>query len=192
MGKIYYRSNETFEMIPVKPRYYIFLILIGLVSGLGSGLWPYYQLKKNEFRLMTPEEKLIIIQEHNKFSEEKLIVKLKELNIKFPHIVLAQAKLETGNFTSKVFRENNNLFGMKESSMRITTSKGTENNHAYYNNWYESLLDYSFYQCRYLSNLQTEEQYLQYLGQSYAESPEYVKILTGMIKKENLKKHFVN
>lgn len=192
MGKIYYRSNETFEMIPVKPRYYIFLILIGLVSGLGSGLWSYYQLKKNEFRLMTPEEKLIIIQEHNKFSEEKLIVKLKELNIKFPHIVLAQAKLETGNFTSKVFRENNNLFGMKESSMRITTSKGTENNHAYYNNWYESLLDYSFYQCRYLSNLQTEEQYLQYLGQSYAESPEYVKILTGMIKKENLKKHFVN
>lgn len=192
MGKIYYISNDTFEIIPVKPRYYIIIILIGILSGLGTGLWSFYVLKKNEYRFMTAEEKLIIIQEYNKFSEEKLITKIKELNIKFPHIVLAQAKLETGNFTSKVFKENNNLFGMKESSIRITTSKGTENNHAYYNNWYESVLDYSFYQCRYLSNIQTEEQYLQYLGQSYAENPKYVDTLINMIKKENLKKYFVN
>lgn len=192
MGKIYYRSNDTFEIIPVKSRYYIIIILIGLLSGLGTGLWSFYVLKKNEYRFMTAEEKLIIIQEYNKFSEEKLITKIKELNIKFPHIVMAQAKLETGNFTSKVFKENNNLFGMKESSIRITTSKGTENNHAYYNNWYESVLDYSFYQCRYLSNIQTEEQYLQYLGQSYAENPKYVDTLINMIKKENLKKYFVN
>lgn len=192
MGNIYYRSSKTFEMVPVKPRYYLLLVLIGALSGLGAGLWSFYTLKKNEYRFMSAEDRLIIIQEHNKFSEEKLISKIKELNIKFPYIVLAQAKLETGNFTSKVFKENNNLFGMKESSMRITTSKGTENNHAYYNNWYESLLDYSFYQCRYLSNIQTEDQYFQYLSQSYAENPKYVETLAGMVKKENLKKYFVN
>jgi hypothetical protein len=192
MGKIYYRSNKTFEIVPVKPMYYVLLVLISLMFGLGITLWSFHTTKENEYRSISPEEKLIIIQEHNRFSEQKLIEKLRELKVKFPHIVLAQAKLETGNFKSKVFRENNNLFGMRESGMRITTSKGTENNHAYYNDWYESLLDYCFYQSRYLSGIQTEGQYLQYLSQSYAESPKYVNILVGIIRKENLKKHFVN
>ena len=139
---------------------------------------------------LSEEEKLVIIQEHNQFSEDRLIDKLKELNVKFPYIALAQAKLETGNFTSKVFREGNNLFGMREAKQRITTAKGTENNHAYYYSWGESVLDYSFYQCRYLSNINTEEQYFQYLSQSYAENPNYVSILKDMIEKENLKARF--
>lgn len=149
-----------------------------------------YDLGSNVLTGLSEEEKLVIIQEHNQFSEEKLIDKLKELNVKFPYIALAQAKLETGNFTSKVFREGNNLFGMREAKQRITTAKGTENNHAYYYSWGESVLDYSFYQCRYLSNIHTEEQYLQYLSQSYAENPNYVSILRGMIEKENLKAKF--
>ena len=149
-----------------------------------------YDLGSNVLTGLSEEEKLVIIQEHNQFSEEKLIDKLKELNVKFPYIALAQAKLETGNFTSKVFREGNNLFGMREAKQRITTAKGTENNHAYYYSWGESVLDYSFYQCRYLSNIHTEEQYFQYLSQSYAENPNYVSILRGMIEKENLKVRF--
>jgi hypothetical protein len=149
-----------------------------------------YDLGSNVLTGLSEEEKLVIIQEHNQFSEDKLIDKLKELNVKFPYIALAQAKLETGNFTSKVFREGNNLFGMREAKQRITTAKGTENNHAYYYSWGESVLDYSFYQCRYLSNINTEEQYFQYLSQSYAENPNYVSILKGMIEKENLKARF--
>jgi len=149
-----------------------------------------YDLGSNVLTGLSEEEKLVIIQEHNQFSEDKLIDKLKELNVKFPYIALAQAKLETGNFTSKIFREGNNLFGMREAKQRITTAKGTENNHAYYYSWGESVLDYSFYQCRYLSNINTEEQYFQYLSQSYAENPNYVSILKGMIEKENLKARF--
>jgi hypothetical protein len=149
-----------------------------------------YDLGSNVLTGLSEEEKLVIIQEHNQFSEDRLIDKLKELNVKFPYIAFAQSKLETGNFTSKVFKENNNLFGMREAKQRITTSQGTENNHAYYHTWYESVLDYSFYQCKYLSNINTEEQYFQYLSQSYAEDPSYVSILKGMITKENLKAKF--
>jgi uncharacterized FlgJ-related protein len=68
------------------------------------------------------EKELVILnvkQEQNKFDEEKFINLLKELNVKFPHIVMAQALLETGNFKSKVFLQNHNLFGMRQARVRM-------------------------------------------------------------------------
>ncbi len=189
--KLFYVVKDTLQLKPVSLIYYIKLYsmyVVCLGMGFASG---FYYIKDNKSLILTNEEKLIIIQEHNQFTEQKFIDKLKELNIKFPHIVLAQARLETGNYTSKVFRENNNLFGMREARQRITTAKGTEHNHAYYHTWFESLLDYSFYQCRYLSNIQTEEQYFQYLDQSYAEDNNYVSSLKNIIQKDQLNKLFI-
>jgi len=121
---------------------------------------------------------------------ELLYFEILNNNIEYPDIVFAQAVLESGYMKSKIFYENNNLFGMREAHQRITTAKGTENNHAYYHTWYESVLDYSFYQCKYLSNITTEELYFDYLSQSYAENPNYVSILKDMINRENLKMRF--
>lgn len=190
MKKIFYFNQKTLSLKPI-PFHYSLVVLtsIGLI-GFGVGYYTTSGTYKTKF--LTEEEKLIIIKEHNQFSEEKLIEKIKELNMKFPYIVLAQAKLETGNFTSKVFREGNNLFGMREAKQRITTALGTENNHAFYETWIESVLDYSFYQCKYLSNINTDEQYFQYLEQSYAEDTTYVSKLKSIIKKENLKDLFKN
>ena len=47
------------------------------------------------------------------FSEANLILYMHELKIKAPNIVLAQAKLETGNFSSYLFEVSNNLFGFR-------------------------------------------------------------------------------
>lgn len=58
------------------------------------------------------------------FSELNLYKKILELGIAYPDVVLAQAKIETGNFTSKIFRENNNMFGMKLPGRRTTTAVG--------------------------------------------------------------------
>lgn len=140
------------------------------------------------------EKELIILdaeQEKNKFSEEKLVEKLKELNVNFPHIVLAQAILETGNFKSKIFLENKNLFGMRQAVTRINIAKGTQNEHAYYNTYEESILDYAFYSCKYLSNINTEEKYFSYLANSYAEAPNYIERLKSIIKEKNLKSKFL-
>jgi len=117
---------------------------------------------------------LLINMKQEPFSEDKLILLMKELNIKFPHVVLAQAKLETNNFHSGIFKENHNLFGMKEARIRISTAKGTNRNHAYYDNWESSVYDYAFYQCLYLSAINTEGEYYRYLAGSYAEDPHYV------------------
>ena len=169
----------------------LIIISISISILIGSSFFYFgYRSGKNSLLSLSEDQKLIIIQEHNKFSEGKLIEKLKDLNVKFPWIALAQSMEETGNYTSKVFKENNNLFGMKEAKQRITTSIGTENNHAYYNTWYESVLDYSFYQCRYLSNINTEEQYFEYLSQTYAENPNYVEKIKSLIKNNNLKSKF--
>lgn len=191
MKNLFKVNPITLEVHPVSTTGKLVLVATITTLLVGSALfYSGFKVGRNALIGLTSEEKLIIIQEHNKFSEERLIDKLKELNVKFPWIALAQAKLETGNFTSKVFRENSNLFGMREAKQRISTAIGTENNHAYYYSWTESVLDYSFYQCRYLSGIQTEEQYFQYLGQSYAENPNYVSILKGMVEKEQLKDKF--
>lgn len=137
------------------------------------------------------EEEIMIVMAHvNKFSEEKFINKLKSLNFKYPQIVYAQAKLETANFTSTIFMENNNLFGMKEAKRRTTTVKGTQFGHGYYESWIESLYDYAFYYERYLSSVKSEEQYYAFLSKFYAEDPNYVNKLRSMISKEKLTEKF--
>lgn len=132
-----------------------------------------------------------IVETENEFSEEKLIQMLKDLNVKFPHIVLAQAKLETGHFKSKIFNENHNLFGMKEAKVRIHTAKGTQNNHAYYEDWKESVYDYAFYQSTYHSDKKNERQYYKALDKSYAESKNYSEALKNIIERENLYELFL-
>ena len=139
------------------------------------------------------EKELIVLnleKEKSKFSEAKLIELLKALNVKFPHIVLAQSKLETGYYKSQVFKHNNNLFGMKQARVRVNTAKGTNLNHAYYKTWQESVYDYAFYSCRYLSNIKTENEYYAALDASYAEASQYSQTLKGIVKKRNLKKLF--
>jgi len=143
--------------------------------------------------LETYEKELIVLNmtaEQNKFSEDKLVGLLKELNVKFPHIVMAQSMIETGKWKSNIFKENHNLFGMKEAKQRVTTAGGTQNNHAFYNTWQESVYDYAFYQCRYLATINTEAEYYQYLSNSYAEDKRYVEVLKKTIETNKLKQYF--
>ena len=139
------------------------------------------------------EKELIVLNlqaEKNKFGKEKLVEELKRLNIKFPYIVMAQSIIETGHWKSKIFKENHNLFGMKQANVRINTASGTQHNHAYYETWMESIYDYAFYQCRYLGGIRTEAEYYAYLGSSYAEAPNYISAIKSTIEKEKLKDLF--
>jgi hypothetical protein len=141
---------------------------------------------------MSSQEREIIIAdiEDSEFSQEALIDFLEETNIKFPHIVLAQSILETGNYKSEVFAMNHNLFGMKQARIRPTTALGTSIGHAYYNNWKESVYDYALYQAAYLKNVKAEDQYLEYLGSNYAEAEHYVRALKRIIKKNKIEELF--
>lgn len=164
------------------------LFLLGIVT---VGLLAVTNTKSRpSIEDITYEERVLVIKELTSFSEEKLIAEIKKLNFRYPHIVLAQAKLESSNYSSTIFKENNNLFGMKEAKVRLNTAQGTERSHAYYDTWRESLMDYALYSATYLKNLTTETQYYSYLEQNYAEDVEYVSKLKRIIETQELKKVF--
>jgi len=181
----YKKINKIKIIVPTLSLLVIFLLLV----------WGTNSKTKNNDILSLPtfESDITVVNINdtlNDFSEEKLIELLLSLNVKFPHIVLAQAKLESGHYSSKIYKENHNLFGMKEAVVRIHTSKGTQFSHAYYDNWRESVYDYAFYQSSYLSTLKTEEEYYVYLDKSYAEADNYVKLLKSIVITEKLKEQF--
>ena len=143
-----------------------------------------------------PETLKKVVLEHN--SPTSLIIALdswgeKELNdanilafmefvgIEHSHIVLAQMKLESGHYKSKLAKENNNYFGMKHPSRRATTSLGSKNGFASYKNWVCSVLDYALWQRTYASNL-TEKEYFDSLSR-YAEDNKYKNKVQRMANK---------
>ena len=187
MFKIYRINNRSLKYEDVTYKIIVICLVFSIIGVISGGLIGYKNI--NDVEYITEETKQIIIKEklkENEFSPERLKEYILELNIRFPHIVYAQAQLETGNFTSHIFKVNNNLFGMREAKRRPTTNKGTENGHAYFDNWKESVVDYAFYQAAYLFKLKSEDEYWDYLGQNYAEDPNYVNKLKNIIEKENL------
>jgi uncharacterized FlgJ-related protein len=182
--EIYKNNPKTLKSENITLTVILSFFGFALVGALIGGL--FMTKRVDNIKYITEETKQIIIREQlveNKFTPERLKEYILELNIRFPHIVYAQAQLESGNFTSHIFNVNNNLFGMKEAKRRPTTNKGTENGHAYFNHWKESVVDYAFYQAAYLNDIRSEKEYWEYLGQNYAEDPNYISKLKKIIEK---------
>jgi uncharacterized FlgJ-related protein len=112
------------------------------------------------------------IDNFNVFSKIALKRLIYILEIQHPDIVFIQAQIESANFTSNIFRENNNLFGMKMAEKRKTMAVGINRGHAKYSSWQNSVLDYKLMQKKYAHN-KTRDQYFVYL-KKYAEDPNYV------------------
>jgi uncharacterized FlgJ-related protein len=180
--KLSYEKIKTKQLLTYVGSTIMSAILIGIIAGFISSKLSTTQI--------TEQERVYIINEYNKFSNEALIDYMQELKIKFPYIVLAQSMVETGNFTSKIFKTNHNLFGMKVATIRPTTNLGEQSGHAYYSNWKNSVIDYALWQCRVLNVIQTENQYYEYLYEHYAENKSYVALVKKIIEDNKLKDKF--
>ncbi|HEY5588403.1 MAG TPA: glucosaminidase domain-containing protein [Candidatus Paceibacterota bacterium] len=168
MRKIYILNKDLELKKITKLIVSIILVLLFVILALIS--FTAY----NSYKIIVVEKEIrFSLAEKDKFTSENFKEYLYHLNIKFPDIVYNQARLETANFTSKVFLENNNLFGMKLSTSRPTTSNEVENGYASYKNWHDSAIDFSLYQSKYLSDF-TREQYLNYIGKNYASDSLYI------------------
>ncbi len=178
INKLKYESvNYPLVLLKIALVYFTIFLFLGLTTA-------------PEIEYITDTEKVLIIEEMNQFSEEALIDEIQVLNFKFPHIVLAQSILETGHYESKIFKENNNLFGMKEARVRLNLAGGTQHGHAYYNNWKESVMDYALWYSTYAYKCKTEKQLYKLLDKQYAEASAYVSSLQHIIKINNLKEKF--
>lgn len=93
-----------------------------------------------------------------------------------PSVVLAQARLESGNFSSVLCREHNNLFGMKLPAVRQTSAvRGTDNGYAVYDSWYDSVIDMALFQKWYRDGGRDMNDYFGFLRAiGYAEDHAYM------------------
>lgn len=84
------------------------------------------------------------------------------LHVKHPKIVLNQAKLESGNYTSKRFKQYNALFGFQTSEKNILK----------YDSRQESVIHYKIFQ---MKRLKEDEDYYEFLIRvSYAQDSLYI------------------
>lgn len=191
----YCKESLSFKRVtPTKKLGGIMLLIITLTGiGLTSMVSSAHQDGFNKAMNKPIESEMIVLDSSETvFSQDALVKELKRLNIRFPHIVLAQSILETGHWESRIYQENNNLFGMKQARARATTAEGTQLGHAYYDDWKSSVTDYALYQAAYLNKLRTEKKYLNYLDRNYAEAKNYDKNLIAIIERENLKELFLD
>jgi uncharacterized FlgJ-related protein len=107
---------------------------------------------------------------------DRIFVKILDMRLEHPTIVISQVILETGHLESDLFKSNNNMFGMKRSGNRATTSTKMINGYKYYDHWECSLIDYGLLQMAYYKDLSREE-YFQKLSKSYSSSDNYVATL---------------
>lgn len=93
----------------------------------------------------------------------EVLQEIKRQNIPHPAIVLAQARLETGNFKSDYYRRTRNLFGIKKGGK-----------YAIYRNWRDSVMDYK----RLVSSRYDGGSYYSFLRRiNYASDPNYIEKL---------------
>lgn len=203
----YYYDSERLKMIKVKwferYRYSLLGILYVLVSIIISyATFSYLRTNLETLKTLEIENKQLvfrsdslknvisIINETDKFSESELLMMINGLNLMYPEVVLAQSKLETGNYTSDVFKVAGNLFGMKPARIRPYTHYGIYKDHAdYLGNWRLSVIDYALWQSREVSksNVKSVEDYLTLLKiKGYAEDDNYIQKLRELIPKDSI------
>lgn len=155
----------------IMKKYIFYVLILGLGYGIGhtynsNGFANYSDRVSGAKASNTPGD----------FSEKALVTLMKELKIKYPEVALSQARLETGNFTSAIFKENHNLFGMKMAELRPTSAIGINRGHALYSNWKESVVDYALFQSFIISRLKTvsKDSYRQHIQKYYSETSDYL------------------
>ena len=99
----------------------------------------------------------------NQSPEEGLVEALEYYEIQYPQIVYAQALLETGHFTSSVYKKYNNLFGLYNSKIKDYYS---------FEHWFDSVKAYrDFVQYKYKGNT---DYYTFLVNLPYAMDPNYI------------------
>lgn len=143
-----------------------------------------YQVEQKEVNMMRITRLNELMNEE--FSPERLKELLVVLQVPNPDVAFAQARLETSNFTSRVFKEGNNLFGMHLAIIRDTYAfeymiADNGSRVAKYRSWVSSVLDYALLVEYYEGLGYNTSDYYVFLDQmGYCESKGYTNLLKRM------------
>lgn len=155
------------------------LSMIHLAGACPAKVFYIYDTKDFEFKKRMFIETIYT----KKFTPELLREALFYAEVQNPAIVYRQAVLETGNFTSDLFKQGNNLLGMRLARVRPSCATAIEYDyHATYSHWFDSVMDYKLLQDWYASKSYTFEDYYQFLGLiQYATDPNYIEKLKSVV-----------
>lgn len=133
--------------------------------------------------LSTGQKQYAQPQERVELNKKTLVQTMKDMGVQHIDIVLAQAILESGTFTSNIFKTKNNMFGMKVPGRRQTTAINKKG-YAAYLSWIDCVKDYKLYQDYVTKNKNvSRSKYLSILAKGYCSNPNYVTMLNKIIQK---------
>lgn len=186
---MYYNENDTHKSIKRISIVTIFTFLIAVVAFIQCLFIDAKKVEYGEAKIaFTPYSITSMLGGLDSLAKYEVnddlaLLLMREMEVQHPDIVLAQMKLESGYYKSKLSQRNNNYFGMRHPRQRATMSMGEKNGYAHYRNWAYSVLDYALWQKRYAYNL-SEHEYLQKIGCVYAEDDAYVRKIKNLMGKE--------
>lgn len=153
------------------------IFIISLIISTAYMTTDVIETNNSRKEVETVEQIDIISIEEQISLEDSVKCYMEFLNLKHIDVVFKQARLESAYFTSKIFRENNNCFGMKQAYKRPNLQTGVRNGHATYDSWQDCIVDYALYQVWSGKGLNRDE-YIKMLGRSYAEDPNYINLIS--------------
>ena len=147
------------------------LLLVGLFLGM---------LFEKHYPTSLPSKKVITIEKDTivyrdtiyatvvyPLNKKNVLAELKRQKVPHANIVLAQSKLETGGYTSKICKTHNNIFGLRKG-----------NSYRKYNNYVACISDYK----KLISSKYKGGNYYDFLEKlGYAEDPSYTKKLKNLV-----------
>lgn len=170
--KNYFKIDKDLNLIPRKDYNKAFKLSVGiniilfgfLVSSFikGPSIETVYKTKIVKDTVIVPNDISL--------SDSSITKELLKSGCILPAVAVAQSRVETGNYSSKVCRENKNLFGIKAHKCKYV--QGTKNNHAYYKTYKDNIKCY----------IHVQNMYLKKIDGKYAEAPGYVSVLKNMKK----------
>jgi hypothetical protein len=149
--------------------------------GSSRILWPgflFYLLSGILFLMLSKKKSRPIEMTTTKLNKDAqdlyFLLTKKGFNFQQARYIVAQAGHETADFTSQIYKENHNPFGMKFAHVRKTTALGEKYGHARYSSVESAVDDFKFYwdNWRYLSVYSSMEAYITAIkNNKYFEAP---------------------
>ena len=167
MKNTYYKVSKDFgiKLIPNLEKYYKVSIWINII------------LLVIVIVLLAKPDSILIKHKHTRdtirvgdvnLSDTGIARELVKHECVLPAVAIAQARIETGNYTSKVCLANKNLFGIKFHKCEYVL--GTNLNHASYKSYRDNIKCYIHIQNRYLRNIDGK----------YAEAKNYISVIKSV------------
>lgn len=167
MLKVNKKTLEVKEAFDYKKPFFIMLCLnVCIMLYIGA---QEVKVIRNT-RIIHRTDTMIVERKDVALNDSAIGAELVKLGCVLPNVAVAQFRIETGNYTSAICRENKNLAGIRNSSSPL--SIGKNRGHNAYKTYRDCLKDYVRIQNKYLKNIDGR----------YAEAKGYVKLIKSMRK----------